>query len=366
MKVAFGVKVLFDPRPKRLKKDIYDFDDEFHRLRNAIGQPLILVSGLRRTGKTSLVLSVLEDCNVPYMYVDLRSTIGSRRDLYSFISSGVSELLAWGSRWKSFQETILKFLRVVRGVSISGFNVELSWGRDRPLLTELFTILNDAAYEHNSKIVVVFDEIQNAFGIVGRILQNAMAYAYDHLRNLSFIISGSEMGVLYGFLKDPKAPLFGRAYFEVKTRRLRREEAIDFLIKGFEEYGVEPPKSEIEEVVNMFNGIIGWLTYYGYSKCFGGRSYRDIWNDAIELARLELENFLRFRVSRSRYIVILRALAQGVVEWGKLKRFLEDIEGRGVSDRVLHDILITLRRHSIIDEDNKFMDPLIKEAAKRL
>ncbi|MEM3715308.1 MAG: ATP-binding protein, partial [Nitrososphaeria archaeon] len=66
MKVAFGVKVLFDPRPKRLKKDIYDFDDEFHRLRNAIGQPLILVSGLRRTGKTSLILSVLEDCNVPY------------------------------------------------------------------------------------------------------------------------------------------------------------------------------------------------------------------------------------------------------------------------------------------------------------
>lgn len=41
MKVTFGVKIIFNLRPKRLKKDIYDLDDEFHRLRNDIGQPLI-------------------------------------------------------------------------------------------------------------------------------------------------------------------------------------------------------------------------------------------------------------------------------------------------------------------------------------
>lgn len=42
------------------------------------------------------------------------------------------------------------------------------------------------------------------------------------------------------------------------------------------------------------------------------------------------------------------------------------MEGRRISDRVLHDILSTLRAHSIISEENEFKDPLLKEAARKL
>jgi AAA+ ATPase superfamily predicted ATPase len=39
---------------------------------SALDSPLILVEGLRRTGKTSLVKSVLNARDNPYIYLDMR------------------------------------------------------------------------------------------------------------------------------------------------------------------------------------------------------------------------------------------------------------------------------------------------------
>ncbi|WP_054853797.1 hypothetical protein [Vulcanisaeta distributa] len=43
---------------------------------------------------------------------------------------------------------------------------------------------------------------------------------------------------------------------------------------------------------------------------------------------------------------------------------LEDYEGSPISDRVLHDVLTTLKRYSIIDENLEFTDPIVREAAR--
>jgi hypothetical protein len=49
-----------------------------------------------------------------------------------------------------------------------------------------------------------------------------------------------------------------------------------------------------------------------------------------------------------------------------LKRALENYEGVELSDRVLHEVLQGLRKHSIIDDENKFTDPVVKRAAQLL
>ena len=49
-----------------------------------------------------------------------------------------------------------------------------------------------------------------------------------------------------------------------------------------------------------------------------------------------------------------------------LKRMIENYEGSLISDRVLHDILTTLKNHSIIDENLEFTDPIVREAAQAL
>ncbi|MEM1772079.1 MAG: ATP-binding protein [Ignisphaera sp.] len=358
--------MLFDPKPKRRREDLFDFDEEFSTLKRFLGQHLLVVTGLRRTGKTSLILTVLEESNTPYIFVDLRGVVRSWRDLYEVLSGSLSEFMSRISRFRGFYESLIKILSIIRGVYISGVGVEFSWGRDRPLLTQLFTALDKVAEEHGVKVVVVFDELQRAIGSVAVALQNALAYSYDHLRSISFVISGSEMGVVYRFLKDPEAPLYGRAYLEVKTRRLSREEAVEFLEKGFNELNYRVDRGEIDEAVDKLDGVIGWLTYYGYSTVFQGKNLEDVWREAVELARKELENFLEYRVSRERYRRILRLLSSGVREWGRLKAKLEEVEGKPISDRVIYEILYTLRNHSIIDSENKFLDPLAEEAAKTL
>lgn len=358
--------MLFNPKPKRNRKELYDFEEELTMLKKYIGQPLVVVTGLRRTGKTSLILTSLEESNTPYVFFDLRTVIKSRRELYQLISNELTNFLSRISRRRRLYESMVKLLKLIRGVSISGVTVELSWGNNRPLLSEVFTALNEVGEEENMKIIIVFDEFQKALGHVSVTLQNTIAYSYDHLRSLSFIVSGSEMEVLYRFFKNPEAPLYGRAYLEIKTRRLTKNESIDFLLRGFEEVGCKVSESEIGEVVSRLDGIIGWLTYYGYLKVMHNKGLEEIWREAIELAKHELENFLSYRASKERYKAVLKLLSQGIRDWSRLRMKLENLEGKTQSERVLYDILHTLKRHSIIDEQNMFLDPLTEEAAKTL
>jgi DNA-binding PadR family transcriptional regulator len=67
-----------------------------------------------------------------------------------------------------------------------------------------------------------------------------------------------------------------------------------------------------------------------------------------------------------RYKIVLKLLAEEVREWSLLKRNVEKYEGKEISNRVLYEILQQLKRHSIIDEENNFTDPIYKEAVKLL
>ena len=358
--------MLFDPRPKARREDLYDFDAELEKLLRALGEPMVLVSGLRRTGKTSLVLTALNESGLPYVYVDLREGFTSTRELYALLSRSLSEFAERASRWRRAGELLLKLLSRVRGVSVMGFQVSVSWSpRERPLVSELFAALDELGERLGSKVVVVLDEFQRSRGSVGAALHSAVAHSYDFHENLSFVLTGSEMGLLYGILRNPENPLYGRAYVEVRTRKLSREESVDFLERGFAELGVEVGRGELERAAEELGGVIGWLTYYGYLRASGRGDLERVVEEAVELARSELENFLATRVSR-RYRLALKLLAQGVKEWGRLKRALEDAEGRELSDRVLHEILHQLRSHSIVDEENNFTDPIVRRAALQL
>jgi AAA+ ATPase superfamily predicted ATPase len=64
--------LLSDPRPKVSRRDLYGFDEELGALSKYLKEPLTVVSGLRRTGKTSLVLTALNESDRPYVFIDLR------------------------------------------------------------------------------------------------------------------------------------------------------------------------------------------------------------------------------------------------------------------------------------------------------
>jgi hypothetical protein len=62
----------FDPRPK-IKKDLYNREKELEEFSKTLSYaPMIVVTGLRRTGKTSFVNVALVECEYPYAILDMR------------------------------------------------------------------------------------------------------------------------------------------------------------------------------------------------------------------------------------------------------------------------------------------------------
>jgi len=127
--------LLFDLMPKARREDLFDFDEELGRLTRLLGDSrtrLIVVKGLRRTGKTSLILTALNSIGSPYALIDVREVVRSRRGLYMALERAINDLLRLRS---PLTAELRRALEAVRGVRVAGLEVSLSWGRDRPTLT---------------------------------------------------------------------------------------------------------------------------------------------------------------------------------------------------------------------------------------
>jgi len=150
-----------------------------------------------------------------------------------------------------------------------------------------------------------------------------LAYGYDNFENINFILAGSEIGLLRDFLgiERPDSPLSGRYIYEIHVERLTREESKEFLMRGFKEECLNPPVNIIEEALDYFDGIIGWLAFFGRKYADGIRDLKDLKEIAINLALDELKKLsIRERL-------VLKAIASSSNSWGEVRRYIEEKEG---------------------------------------
>jgi len=344
--------LLFDERPKERREDLYDREKEIEELKRSIGRPLILLTGIRRIGKTSVLRVALSELDIPYVLIDARALRRnySRSDLFRLIAQGLSGSL----------DKIKDLLMGIRGLRVMGVEVEVSWrGSDSLSLVELFDRLN------KKKIVIAIDEAQRLRGPRSSELKDAIAHAYDYDKNISFILTGSEVGLLYDFIgiEDSRSPLYGRYYIEVKLERLSREQSIDFLRKGFAQLNLRVSEEVLEVAYEHFDGIPGWLTFFGNAYARGEADIEKIKSIAVRTALEELRNMTRDNPRR--YGLVLRAIAEGRKTWSQVKEYLEEKEGTTISSSVLSNILRSLEDMSII-KNYEFLDPIYREACKLL
>jgi AAA+ ATPase superfamily predicted ATPase len=345
--------LLFDERPKETRSDLFDKERELEELKAAIdaGRPLVVLSGIRRIGKTSLLKVALGEIGLPSILIDargLKSNYG-RRELYSKIATSLSSSL-----------DRIKDLISIRGVKILGIDVELSWrGRDYLDLSDLFDSLN------RRRVIIAIDEAQNLRGPLSSEMRNAIAHSYDYNRNLTFVLTGSEVGLLQGFLgsDEPSSPLYGRFCYTITIDRFTEEQSRSFLVEGFRQADEEVDTSVIEEAVRWLDGIPGWLTFFGSSYISGSRDLGEIKEKAVRLALSELKALFKDRPRR--YRLVLKAMASGARSWSSVKDYIERKEGSTISSSVLHNILRNLEAMSVI-EGYSFLDPVYGEASKRL
>ncbi|MEL9940187.1 MAG: ATP-binding protein [Ignisphaera sp.] len=367
--------MLFDLQPKTSRRDLYDFDRELEELIKSIElNPLTVVVGIRRSGKTSLLRVALNECGYPYIYIDPRFySAPTYRDFAYILRNSVEDFLR---RYGGVYRRIVEILKNVKGISIDlpTLSVEVSWRRgERMEIGELLIALDNLAKDIKKPIVIAIDEAQELSKITWMPITRLFAYAYDNLRNLRIVLTGSEIGVLFKFLgiEDPSSPLYGRYIHVIKTRRLSREESMDFLEKGFSELGINIPHNIIERAVDELDGIIGWLTLFGYT-CYLNpgtcvENIDKILEQAIKIGREELEKFLS--TSRStRYKTLLKILTTER-RWSEIKMLLETEESRTINDRTLYEHLKRLIDLSIVEKKNDsyiISDPILRKAAQLL
>lgn len=367
--------ILFSVTPKSRRKELFDYDKEVDELTKSIEKnPLTLIVGPRRTGKTSLLRVALNECGLPYLYIDPRfSMTPDYRDFTYLLKHSLEDFL---NRHRALYEKILNTLKGVKGLAIEvpSLTVEISWSKSNRLeLNELFSALNDLGESMDKPIVIAIDEAQELRRVTWISFERILAYIYDNLKNLRLVLTGSEIGLIYRFLRldDPSSYLYGRYIHIIKTRRLTREESLLFLKTGLQELGLRFPEDKLINVVEVLDGVIGWLAYFGYmcynnvNKCW--EDIDSVVNVAVETAKQEIVNFINARKS-PRYKYLFKIL---VVErtWSEIKRMLESLEGKTINDRTLYELLQELLDMGLVDKiNNKYIlsDPLIRRAAERL
>jgi len=314
--------MLFDPRPKERREDFFDREHELKLFIDGLRYPLSLILGLRRTGKTSLLLVGLKEAGYPHVIVDCRNLPinPSKKDIMLAFQEAFNQM---ARKHRKIWDTIKDYMKNIKGVEVLGIGISISW--KKASISSIIDEMDEWARDHGTRIVLAFDEFQQIRG--ARQIVIMLAHIYDYRRNISTVLTGSEMGLLYGTLAldDPDSPLYGRYVHEVRLENFSRELSLEFLKMGFKQYNMHPNTKVLEYAVEKFNGIPGWLTFFGAKAVSVGKVTEEIVDEIFEMAVhqaiSEINNFLKLReAGRRRYVIILKSVAEGTNRWSEIKR----------------------------------------------
>ncbi len=348
--------MLFDLSPKEKKADLFDRRREMAELSKAVGrnERLIVVYGVRRIGKTSLLRSFLSDKEFFSLFLDIRKIYNVHRRtvpanaFYENVVEGVTALMDQLGISVEEQITALSFSKLDDLTSLLS-NID-RWCSSKKM--RFLLVLDEAQYLRFSKRVS-YDGL--------------IAWSIDNLKSITFILSGSEVGLLKEMLdySSVKAPLYGRLKSEIVLDRLKTDESREFLVRGFKEQSMDVKETEMAEILDDIDGMIGWLTYYGYFRTVKGLGHKDalaeVFAEGSKVALAEVDTLIKG--SKKRYTAIISAVANGMDTWSGIHAYAAAKAGK-IPDSVLDKLLASLIKFSIIEKtaEGKYriIDPVIK------
>ena len=346
--------MLLDPNPKTERKDLYNREDELNELMKSVKERIVVIAAPRRMGKTSVLNVFLSLVDQPSLKIDGRELYLRGVTTYNFLKAAGDGL----SKITPFYRRILDFFKI-EGVSIEGISLKFDYRKRSPL--DIMKRLDRFAEKEGKRFIVAIDEAQ--YLKFGKKIDVLLAYCVDNLPNLSFILTGSEVGMLHDFLgiNDPRAPLFGRRIKAITLRRLSDEEAIDFLKKGLKEMEAAYEEKTLEDAIRKLDGIVGWLTHFGFAYAKEKASPEIFVEKAVKMVEGELQELYK---KSDRYRLVLSAIAKGFRKWGDIYRYVE-LELGPISRSNFSYLLENLMKMNFVEKlqnGYSISDPMIKEA----
>lgn len=175
----------------------------------------MLITSPRRYGKSSLVLYVLEELQIPYKRVDLFVTLDEAtvtKEIIDAVNVLINKVVSKPEQIMSSIKSILKNVNTKWSIGTDGINVELtkhSKKDDAIAIRDILIILDEILKCKKKKVVFFIDEFQE-IGIVAnsRGIEGAIRSVAEKSKNIAFIFSGSNRHILQNMFDDRSRPLY--------------------------------------------------------------------------------------------------------------------------------------------------------------
>ena len=346
---ARSIFMYFEIEPKGKTEDFFNYKYEYSQLKKAIEkrEKITAVIGVRRVGKTSLLNIAFNETRHMKLWLDGRIVTQPKKEVFAAIFDTVKN-----GKPKIFGK--------IESLNLTAFGVGLGIKLTSDGQAQIENKIRNAG-----DVTVFIDEAQR---MDADDLADVLSYAYDRFPKLCFVISGSEIGLLEEILgeNDADHPLYGREITRITINRLERNASTDYLIQGFAQLKMKLGEKEIGEAVEELDGLIGWLTLFGYER--GIKKSKDALErtskNAARIAATELTHFLRKSKNKKLYLSILRN-ANGT-PWEELRTVVSKDIGKRLNPNSFNSAIGRLSVHSFIEKkDQKFhrSDPLLLKAA---
>jgi len=144
------IPMLFERTTVKPINHVYDLDEYKEIIRfNVSASEWFTVAGLRRTGKTTLVRSVIADMKIPCIYVNLWELAPYEISLRNLINKLLEEFS------NTFRGRISSISRRIREISIFGLHIKFPENRPSEGLTKILK----RVVSKIEKVVLIIDEI---------------------------------------------------------------------------------------------------------------------------------------------------------------------------------------------------------------
>jgi len=161
--------VYFSLEVKKRKEEFFNMESELETLKKELldqNTRMIVVKGLRRTGKSSLMRVALNETKIPHIFIDLRLSIPfTPENFYQYFSKELEKFLK--------EKTLKKILSKIKGIEISGLKLEFK-ERKINIIAEILEEIGKWA--ENKQVVLAIDEAQDLRYMKG--FDKILAYIY--------------------------------------------------------------------------------------------------------------------------------------------------------------------------------------------
>jgi len=150
----------------------------------------------------------------------------------------------------------------------------------------------------------------------------------------------------------------------VHLDRFSRGESAMYLKEGFKEVSLSVSDKEIENTVEVLDGIVGWLREYGWLR-YRGKTHSEAIDEVFQKAKSDIIDELS-RYS-PRYLTIMMAISEGYHSWSAIKAYVERSEGKRIDKKTLYTALRNLTKYGYIekrDDEHSIVDPVIERALR--